>query len=113
MSALQVDVENLGIDINYIKSVDLNYMMRTTLDKDAAEEVEIIDTNVKKDKEMKKAREEFREAKGEHHIFGNRSYLGGTIVQPMILAAHVESSAEATVGLYNTTTNVSISGFDA
>lgn len=51
-SSLQVDVANLQKNIDYLKSIDFNDMMRIAVDKDAHEDAETADTNVDTDKEV-------------------------------------------------------------
>lgn len=62
-------------------------------------EKETVDTDIETDEEMKIAREEFIASKEEHHIFGNLSYLGGTMVQLVIQTSHANHPQQLLLGL--------------
>lgn len=59
---------------------------------------------------METTRNEFIATQEKHHIFGNLSDLGGTIVQPVIQTSH---AAAITIGLDYPTTDVNILGTNA
>uniref|UniRef100_M1DTH3 Integrase core domain containing protein n=1 Tax=Solanum tuberosum TaxID=4113 RepID=M1DTH3_SOLTU len=103
---LQADVAGLRRDVDYLKSVDFNDLMRTTEDRDAPGEAAVADADAETDEELTAAQEE-------QNIFGNLSDLVGTIVHPVIQASHAETSTGDPIGPGTAALDVTTSGTDA
>uniref|UniRef100_M1DV18 Polyprotein protein n=1 Tax=Solanum tuberosum TaxID=4113 RepID=M1DV18_SOLTU len=103
---LQADVAGLWRDVDYLKSIDFNDLMRTNEDRDAPGEAATVDGDVAVDEEMTAAQEE-------KNIFGNLSNLVGTVVHPVIQASHVETSTTVPTGPGKPALDVTTSGTDA
>uniref|UniRef100_M1DBB2 Polyprotein protein n=1 Tax=Solanum tuberosum TaxID=4113 RepID=M1DBB2_SOLTU len=91
VQALQDDVAGLRRDVDYLKCVDFNDLMRTTEDRDSPGEAAAADADAETDEELTTAHEE-------QNIFGNLSDLVGTVVHPVIQASHAETSTTAPTG---------------